>query len=147
MSLKITLKPHEKMIFGGALVTNGSNGSCDLIVENNVPILREKDIMNEEQANTPCKRIYFVIQLMYIDEKNIVTHHYSYWKLVGELLKAAPSLLGVVDLISENILGTKYYVALKLARKLIEYEEKVISNVFESTGNIRKYSKVRNVGS
>ena len=147
MSLKITLKPHERMMFGGALVTNGSNTSCDLIVENNVSILREKDIMTEDHANTPCKKIYFIIQLMYIDEGNVVTHHFTYWKLVNELLKAAPSLLSVIDLISENILCSKYYTALKLARKLVEYEGKVVNNVFESTGNIRQYSKVRNVGS
>ncbi len=66
MALKITLKPQERVIIGGAAVTNGSARSI-LIIENDVPILREKDIMSEINANTPCKHLYFIIQLMYID--------------------------------------------------------------------------------
>jgi len=63
MALKITLKPQEKLIVGGAVIINGKTKS-DLIIENNVPILREKDIMAIKDADTPCKKIYFTIQLM-----------------------------------------------------------------------------------
>jgi len=40
MALKITLKPNEKMIVGGAVITNANIRNTDLIIENNVPILR-----------------------------------------------------------------------------------------------------------
>jgi flagellar protein FlbT len=130
MALKITLKPHEKMIIGGAVVTNG-NSKSELLVENNVPILRQKDIMNEKDSNSPTRRIYFVIQLMYIDEKNLALHHKSYWKLVQDFIQAAPTALPTVDQISRNILGGQYYQALKLARNLIDYEEEIISRVQE----------------
>ena len=130
MALKITLKPHEKMIIGGAVVTNG-NSKSELLVENNVPILRQKDIMNEKDANSPTRRIYFVIQLMYIDEKNLPLHHKNYWKLVQDFIQAAPTTLPIVDQISNSILGGQYYQALKLARKLIDYEEEIITRVQE----------------
>jgi flagellar protein FlbT len=94
MALKITLKPHEKMILGGAVITNG-NSKGELIIENSVPILRQKDIMSEKEANSPCRRIYFVIQLMYVDEENLVTHHNTYWKLVQSLVEAAPCNLSL----------------------------------------------------
>ena len=64
MALKITLKPNEKMIVGGAVVTNGNAKNSDLIIENNVPVLRQKDILSEQDAASHCSRIYFVIQLM-----------------------------------------------------------------------------------
>ena len=128
MALKITLKPYERVIVGGAVVTNGST-KTNLVIENDVPILREKDIMKEQDADTPCRRIYFVIQLMYIDERNMLEHHNMYWKLVQDVLKAAPSVLVLVDQISEHILGGRYYKALKLARKLIDYEQEVVNNV------------------
>jgi flagellar protein FlbT len=130
MALKITLKPHEKMIISGAVVTNG-NSKSELLVENNVPILRQKDIMNEKDANSPTRRIYFVIQLMYIDEKNLALHHKNYWKLVQDFIQAAPTALPAVDQISNSILGGQYYQALKLARNLIDYEEEIISRVQE----------------
>jgi len=69
MALKITLKPQEKMIVGGAVISNSNKAGCDLIVESKVPILREKDILSENDADTPCRQLYFIIQLIYIDEK------------------------------------------------------------------------------
>jgi flagellar protein FlbT len=128
MALKITLKPHERMIIGGTVITNGTR-KCDLLVENKVPIMRQKDIMNEQDANSPCRRIYFSIQLMYIDEENLISHHNTYWKLVQDTVNAAPSSLGLIDQISEHILHNKYYQALKLAKKLIAYEQEVLKRV------------------
>ena len=128
MPLKITLKPNERMIVGGAVITNGKT-RCDLLVENRVPILRQKDIMSEKGADSPCRKVYFTIQLMYIDEENLIEHHNTYWKLVQDIVKAAPSMLAVIDHISEHILNNKYYQALKLARKLIDYEQEVIDRV------------------
>ena len=49
MGLKITLKPGERMIIGGAVITNGGQKS-NFIVENKVPILRDKDILSNEKA-------------------------------------------------------------------------------------------------
>jgi flagellar biosynthesis repressor protein FlbT len=135
MALKISLKPHEKLIIGGAVIANGGAKS-DFIVENNVPILREKDIMSLKDADSVCKKIYFVIQLMYVDEKNIAEHHKAYWELVKDVVQAAPSQKLLVHEISENIIQNKHYQALKLARKLIEYEQEVIHHVRNSTGSI-----------
>ena len=128
MPLKITLKPHERMIVGGAVISNG-NTRCDLHIENNVPILRQKAIMGEKDADSHCRKVYFTIQLMYIDEENLTEHHNTYWKLVQDIVKAAPSMLALIDQISEHILYNKYYQALKLARKLIDYEQEIIDHV------------------
>ena len=128
MALKLTLKPTERMIIGGAVVRNGS-GKVELYIENNVPLLREKDIMGEGDADTIAKKIYFTIQLMYIDQDNLISHHNAYWGLVQQLIKAAPSTTGLVDDISEQIVGSNYYQALKLARKLIAREEEIMSRV------------------
>lgn len=136
MALKINLKPDERLILGGAVVTNG-NKSSNLFIENNVPVLRQKDILSESNANTPCRRIYFVIQLMYVDEQNLVTHHNTYWHLVQDLLKAAPSMLGLIDQISEEILNSRYYKALKIAKNLINYEREVIEREHEFSGSIQ----------
>jgi len=66
---------------------------------------------------------------MYIDEDNMVVHHNSYWELVKDFLNAAPSQLAVVDEMSEHILQRRYYKALKLCRKLIDYEEEILKHV------------------
>lgn len=132
MSLKITLKPYEKFIIGGAVIANGDAKST-FIVENDVPILREKDIMTLASADTPCKRIYFAIQLMYIDGKNLPEHHKTFWELVSDVAQAAPSRKPMLQEISNDILNDRYYQALKLTRKLIEYEQEVINHVRNAT--------------
>ena len=136
MALKITLKPNEKIIVGGAVVTNGNTRNTDLIIENNVPVLRQKDILSEKDATSPCSRIYFIIQLMYIDEENLTEHQSTYWRLVRELLDAVPRLAGHIDQINENILEGNFYRALKLAGRLIDYEQEVLKHVYASTDSI-----------
>jgi len=136
MALKITLKPNEKMVVGGAVITNGTIKNTDLIIENNVPILRQKDILSKKDAASPCSRIYFLIQLMYIDEENIATHQHAYWKLVRELLEAVPRLTGHIDQINENILKGNCYRALKLAGELIDFEQEVLKHVHGNTDPI-----------
>ena len=103
MALKIMLKPFERVILGGAVVVNGAT-KAEFLVENKVPILRQKSILAPQDANTPAKRIYFVIQLMYVDEAHLGDHHKVYWELVRDFVNAAPSTLGLVDQLNECIL-------------------------------------------
>ena len=128
MGLKITLKPYEKFILGGGVIINGDAKST-FVVENDVPILREKDIMTLASADTPCKKIYFAIQLMYVDGENLPEHHKVFWELVKDVAQAAPSRKQILKDISESILHERYYQALKLTKKLIEYEQEVLNHV------------------
>jgi flagellar biosynthesis repressor protein FlbT len=130
MALKITLKPNEKIILGGAVISGGAN-KCEFLIENKVAILRQNNIMTPEAADSPAKRIYIAIQLMYVDAQKIVAHQKLYWQLVKEFIDAAPSSVGLVDQINEFIYTEKYYDALKLAKKLIEFEEEVVRRVTE----------------
>jgi flagellar protein FlbT len=135
MALKINLKPHERLIIGGAVISNG-NSKSDFIVENKVPVLREKDILREKDVDSPCKRIYFVVQLMYVDQENLAEHHRTYWELVRDVSEAAPSRRLILQEISNNVLNGHYYKALKLARSLIAYEQEAIRNVRNKNASI-----------
>jgi flagellar protein FlbT len=128
MALKISLKPGEKMIIGGAVVKNGDT-KAELFIENKVPLLRAKDILGEKDAQTVGQKIYFTIQLMYIDPENLINHHNTYWNYVQQMSEAAPSTIPLIDQISEKIVGTKYYQALKLSRQLVDYEKEIMSRV------------------
>lgn len=132
MSLKLALKPHERTIIGGAVIKNGAS-SCHLLIENNVPILRQADILSEADANSPCRRIYFVIQLMYIDGNNNSELQPLYWELVSDVLSAAPSMKDLISQVSQLIIKNKFYQALKIAKKLIQYEEELLKNVSQSS--------------
>jgi flagellar protein FlbT len=66
---------------------------------------------------------------MYIDEANLATYHKAFWELAGDLVKAAPRTVGLIDGISEMILQRNYYQALKLTKRLIDYEQEVLRSV------------------
>jgi flagellar protein FlbT len=129
--LKLKLKPGEKILIAGALITNG-DAPTHFYIENKVPLLREKDILTEGEAKSVCEKIYFVIQLMYFTPENVKELHQVYWKHVKALLKASPSMVELVSTISEKLLVEKYYDALKLTKNMIEYERKLISYAKES---------------
>ena len=130
MSLRLVLKPNEKVIIGGAVITNGPSATT-FFVENSVPILREKDILTEDQADTYCKKLYLIVQLMYLGSVPNVELANLYGKLVTELLVAAPSTKDLISTVTGYILDGKYYQALKQAQQLIQYEEELLNHVSE----------------
>ena len=128
MPLKISLKPNERIILSGAVITNGP-ARAQLVVENEVPLLRAREIMSLEKANSPARRIYFAIQLMYVDEKNLEAHRTSYTTLVRDFLQASPSSRELIAEITALVERGQHYQALKGARRLIDYEQELIKNV------------------
>lgn len=127
MALVIDLKPQEKILIGSAVITNSAQRTR-LHIAGDAPILREKDIMLEKDANTPCKKAYFIIQCMYMAH-NPQEYHQKYFDLVKEIQNAAPSCTIFFAQINEQIIGGTYYKALKLAQQLIEHEKELIENV------------------
>ena len=126
MTLKVELKPGERIIIGESMITNDDQRTR-LYIEGNAPILREKDILTAATADTPAKKIYLAIQLMYLAQDP--THeHETYFQLVRDFSNAAPSALPHVHEINNRILSDDLYKALKAARKLIVYEAELIEN-------------------
>jgi flagellar biosynthesis repressor protein FlbT len=133
MSLKVELKPGERVIIGNAVITNG-NQRTRLFVDGDAPILRQKDVLTAETADTPARRIYLAIQLMYLGD-DIDAVRDDYFALVNEFAAAAPSTLGLIDAMNNEILTGAPYKALKLAKKLIDFEQGAIADA--TTGRSR----------
>lgn len=126
MSLKVELKPRERILIGEALITNGDQRT-QFLIDGRAPVLREKDIITSERADTPGKRIYLAVQLMYLSREPR-QHHEVYFALVRDLTAAAPSTWPYVENINNQILTGDVYKALKEARKLIAYEEQLLNH-------------------
>lgn len=124
MPLKIELKPHESIIIGESLITNDGERTR-FYIEGNVPILREKFILREKDANTPSRRVYFIIQQMYLSSGNNVELQNLYLEYVRDLQTAAPSLIPVIAPVNECILNSDYYGAIKAGAKLLEKEDEL----------------------
>jgi flagellar protein FlbT len=124
MALKVELRPHERIIVGNCVITNTDQRARLLIDGENVPILRERDILTPETADTPAKLVYLAVQLMYISP-DPQTQHGTYFNLVREIMTAVPSSWPIIEGINNHIMSGDLYRALKEARKLIVYEDKL----------------------
>ena len=126
MALKVELKPGERIVIGECVITN-TDKRTRLVIEGQAPILREKDILTSERADTPAKRLYLAIQLMYT-ARDPRAHHEIYFSLMRQVLEAAPSTWSYFETINNLILTGNVYKALKESKKLIAYEEGLITN-------------------
>jgi len=132
MALKVELKPGERIIVGESVITNQQQRTR-LLIDGNAPILREKDIMTPERADSPAKRIYLAVQLMYTSPDPRPQHE-IYFTLIGDIVKAAPSVWPYIEIINNLILTGQMYKALKEAKKLIVYEGELLDDAKRSDG-------------
>jgi flagellar protein FlbT len=130
LPLKLSLKPGEKFVLNGAVVQNGDRRSV-LVLQNKASVLREKDIMQEEEATTPARRIYFPVMMMYLDEAGADRYYDEFARRLTEFMKviANPVVLTECVEISKNCMEREYYKALMRCRKLMDYEAERLGHV------------------
>ena len=130
MPLKLSLKPGEKFVLHGAVVQNGDRRGT-LVLQNKASVLREKDIMQQDEANTPARRVYFPVMMMYLDEPGAERYYDEFVRRLTEFMGAVrnPAILAECVAISKHTMTREFYKALMQCRKLIDYEDEVLGNV------------------
>ena len=126
MALKVELKPNERIIVGNSVIRNGEQRTR-FFIEGDAPILREKDILTPSSADSPAKKIYLAVQLMYRQD-DLSAHDQIYFPLVRDFLSAAPSAMPFIADINNRILNGDLYKALRSAKKLVAYEQDLMSH-------------------
>lgn len=130
MPLKLSLKPGERFVVNGAVLQNGDRRAV-LLLQNKASILREKDIIQPEDANTPARRIYFPIMLMYLDPAEASRHYDEFVLRMNEFMGAirATDILKECVAMSREVMSADYYKALTRCRKLLAYEQGLLGHV------------------
>ena len=129
MPLKISLKPGEKFAINGAVITNGDRRTS-MVLQNKASILRERDIIQQEDANTPARRIYFPIMMMYLDQDNKDTYYQEFTARIEEFMDVLkiPAVVERCVIINKEVANHNYYSALKTCQALFEFEEKLLAS-------------------
>ena len=130
MPLLIDFKSGDKIIINGAVLENAGSSS-KLLIHNQASILRGKEILSEEDSNTPASRTYFALQCAYMfaDKKD------DYLKLFNNFLTeytlACPSAEPIAGEIRVEVEEERLYKALKSAQKLIKHESELLQSLHE----------------
>ena len=127
--LRISLRDGEKVIVNGAVLR--SIGRTDLRVENGASVMRGRDVMSPEEANTPARRLYFACMMAYIDEGDLVAHQEDIIARVRDLMDAleAPEAKAACASFAHKVACGEYYKALADCRWLIDYEARALARL------------------
>lgn len=125
-TLKISLKPNEKIYLNGAVVKVDRKVTLELL--NDVQFLLEGHVLQLDQASTPLRQLYFILQVMLMNPSG-ATQAYEMFR------KSLPLMLASFD--DEQIRGTlkhidrmvgegHVYEALKAIRSLYPLESQAL---------------------
>jgi flagellar biosynthesis repressor protein FlbT len=125
MPLRVELKPFERIVIGETVLIN-SGTRTSFLLDGEAPILREKDTVTAETANTPVKRLYLCVQTMYL-KNDVPRYHTSYLGLAKELRDSLPGAGDAINVINQHVSSGALYKALKEIRKLMKREEELVA--------------------
>ena len=125
MPLRIELKPFERIVIGDSVIINSGTRTCFLI-DGETPILRERDTVTAETANTPAKRLYLCVQTMYL-KSDVTRYRERYLGLIKELQDVIPNSRDLIGSVETFVASGSLYKALKEIRKLMKREEETMA--------------------
>jgi flagellar biosynthesis repressor protein FlbT len=125
MPLRVELKPFERIVIGESVIINSASRTCFLI-DGETPILREKDTITAEAADTTARRLYLCVQTMYL-KNDPKPYRTTCLGLLEELAQGMPEDRDLIAAIAQQVSGGLLYKALKDIRKLIRREHKPLT--------------------
>jgi flagellar biosynthesis repressor protein FlbT len=123
--LRVELKPFERIVIGDTVLIN-SGTRTSFLIDGEAPILRERDTITPESANTPVKRLYLCVQTMYL-KNDIAKYRTSYQGFLRDLRESSPGDRLTIDAINNHISAGALYKALKEIRKLMKREDALLA--------------------
>ena len=125
MPLRVELKPFERIIIGETVLIN-SGIRTSFLIDGEAPILRERDTVTAETANTPVKRLYLCVQMMYL-KNDVPRYRTSYLGFVKDLRETLPAPCDLIDAVNDHVSSGALYKALREIRKLMKREEELLA--------------------
>lgn len=119
--LVLKLAPNERVLVNGAVIENGDKRSKITILTANANILRLRDAIPPDQANTPVRRVCYITQLLLTGDADESLGRQQAFRGIEQLSQAfldSASLMAL-DQATGHIEGGDYYRALRSLRSLI----------------------------
>jgi flagellar protein FlbT len=127
--LVLKLGPRERVLVNGAVIENGDRRSRLSILTPNANILRLRDAVSPEDANTPVRRVCYVAQLALSGDAEAVEARSQLLRGIEQLAQALLDAASQ-DLLAQARMATRegdFYRALKRLRGLLPLEERLLA--------------------
>ena len=125
--MQISLKPGERIFINGAVLRVDRKVTLELL--NDVTFLLESHVLQANEATTPLRQLYFVVQTMLMDPANAETAKLVFEKTHRLLLAAFENkeILEGLKSVGDLIAAEKIFDALKTIRGLYRVEETILA--------------------
>ena len=127
--LVLKLKPNEKVLINGVMLQNCDRAAKIRVRSKDVSILRASDAIEQDKANTPLRRIYYIAQLALAGEADMDE---AKEQIESGLQQLKPVLSGVapeeLDRAASAASEKKFFVVMRALKKLFALEESLLTH-------------------
>lgn len=126
--LILKLRAHEQILVNGVVMQNGDRNARLIIKTPDAKILRLRDAIHPDEANTPVKRVCYIAQLAVAGEADTDEAKRQLAAGIGQLSDALDGIDGS-ECLAEALSALKednFYSVLRSLRKLLAIEETLL---------------------
>jgi flagellar biosynthesis repressor protein FlbT len=126
-TLKITLRANEKLYINGAVIRPDRKVSLELL--NDVQFLLENHVLQAEDACTPLRQLYFIVQVMLMNPDAAEQARSLFRDTLSALLEtfSDPQILATLKHVDQLVTEDRTYEALKAIRGLYALETRILN--------------------
>lgn len=128
--LILKLGPKERVLINQAVVENGDRRSRMTILSPNANILRLRDAINPETANTPVRRACYATQLVLTGDHSPEDAKFQLLRRIEELSQVFTDADSRTHLAraTDAVLSDNFYQSLKALRTLLPREDRLFAH-------------------
>ena len=127
-TLKISLKPNEKIYINGAVIRVDRKVTIELM--NDVQFLLESHVIQADQASTPLRQLYFIVQIMLINPAGAAEAREMFRRSLPMLMASFDNqdICNSLKQIDRMVGEDDIYEALKAIRALYPLERRALED-------------------
>lgn len=127
--LVLKLAPKERVLINGAVIENGEKRSRLSIVTPDANILRLRDAIHPEEANTPVRRVCYALQLVLSGDSHPDDVRLPLMRHIEELSQVFgdPDSRRFLADATQALIDHQHYRCLKALRALLPREERLFA--------------------
>lgn len=125
--LVLKLGPKERVLVNGAVIENGDRRGRLSILTPNANILRLRDAIHPHEANTPVRRVCYVLQLILSGDADLAEAKHQANRGIEQLSQVLldPESKALLNAATSHLKDGNIYPALKSLRALLPREARL----------------------
>lgn len=127
-TLKLSLKPNEKIYINGAVIKVDRKVTLELL--NDVQFLMQNHVLQIEEASTPLRQLYFILQVMLMTPSGAHEAYDMFRKSLPLMLASFENeeIRSTLKQVDRMVGEDHVYEALKAIRSLYPLEQRVLGH-------------------